>query len=73
MREVIEEAIQKGGGLKVIAKALNMSEEGVRLWRVRGSVPASRVVEVEALTGVSRKRLRPDLYAAAPARKQVAA
>lgn len=40
---------------------------------VRGSVPASRVVEVEALTGVSRKRLRPDLYAAAPARKQVAA
>lgn len=60
-------ALEKGGGIGAIAKALSMSEEGVRLWRARGKVPAERVVELEALTGVPREDLRPDLYRAAPA------
>jgi DNA-binding transcriptional regulator YdaS (Cro superfamily) len=34
----------------------------VQKWCARGSVPALRVLAVEAATGVSRKALRPDLY-----------
>lgn len=60
--DVITEAIEKGGGLKALATAMGMSEEGVRIWRSRGKVPAERVVELEKLTGVPREKLRPDLY-----------
>lgn len=59
---VIAEVLKKGGGVGAVAKALNMSAEGVRLWRARGQIPASRVVELEQLTGVPRAQLRPDLY-----------
>lgn len=61
--KVIGEAIDKGGGLKAVAAALKMTEEGVRLWRVRGIVPSKRLVEFSQLTGVPREKLRPDLYA----------
>lgn len=61
-QEVIREAIDKAGGKKAVADALGMSEEGVRVWIVRGKIPAERVVEVEGITGVPRERLRPDLY-----------
>lgn len=60
--EVIKNAIDKAGGVKAVAKAMQMSEEGVRLWHARGRVPAERVVELEQLTGVPREALRPDLY-----------
>jgi len=60
--EVIAEALEKGGGVAAVAKALKMSTEGVRLWRARGRVPADRIVELERITGVPRERLRPDLF-----------
>ncbi|MFA5941381.1 MAG: Cro/CI family transcriptional regulator [Sinimarinibacterium sp.] len=59
---VIGDALEKGGGVGAVAKALGISDEAVRLWRARGKVPAERVVDVERLTGVPRERLRPDLY-----------
>lgn len=63
--QVIADALEKGGGIKAIADALKMSAEGVRQWRMRGKVPDKHVVELERLTGVSREKLRPDLYAPA--------
>jgi DNA-binding transcriptional regulator YdaS (Cro superfamily) len=42
-----------------LAKALGITRSAIYGWRV---VPAERVVEVERITGISRKRLRPDLY-----------
>jgi hypothetical protein len=68
--EVIAEAIVKGGGVRRVANAMKMSEEGVRLWRVRGFVPAKRLIEFALLTGVPRERLAPDLYAALPTRRR---
>jgi hypothetical protein len=68
--EVIAEAIVKGGGVRRVAIAMKMSEEGVRLWRVRGFVPAKRLVEFARLTGVGRERLAPDLYADFPTRRR---
>lgn len=62
--ELIQQAIEAGGGIGAVAKALEMTEEGVRLWRVRGQVPSKHVVAFEGLTGVPRERLRPDLYRA---------
>lgn len=61
-REVIRDAIEKGGGKRAVADALGMSEEGVRIWIARGKIPAERVVELERITGICREKLRPDLY-----------
>lgn len=41
---VIGEALKRAGGVGAVAKALNMSEEGVRLWRARGAIPAGNVL-----------------------------
>lgn len=35
----------------------------------RRSVPAQRVLDLEALTGISRYELRPDIFGPAPGRK----
>lgn len=60
--EVIGRAIEQGGGIGAVAKAMGLTEEGVRLWRVRGRVPDKHLIEFERLTGVPREELRPDLY-----------
>ena len=52
--------IKKTWGLKrKIAVALGISPAAVGQWR---RVPAERVIAVEAITGISRAELRPDLY-----------
>ncbi len=52
-------AIEHAGTIVRLADDLGISPESVCLWR---RVPASRVLEVERLTGVKRWELRPDLY-----------
>lgn len=64
--EIIKDALERGGGVSAVAKALKLTDEAVRLWRARGKVPAGRVVELERLTGVPREDLRPDLYRRQP-------
>lgn len=54
-----EEAIRKAGGASALAQALVLTEFSVSTWR---SIPAEHVLEVEALTGIARTALRPDLY-----------
>lgn len=49
---------QRGLRLKV-ARALKITHGAVSQWK---RVPAERVIAVEALTGIARERLRPDLY-----------
>ncbi len=58
-----EEVVRKGGGLTTLANALG--EESVQVvsnWRHRG-FPANRCMAIQALTGVSVRRLRPDDWA----------
>ena len=45
-----------------IARRLNINLSAVSRWFSRGRIPAERVVALETITGVSRERLRPDLY-----------
>jgi TorA maturation chaperone TorD len=55
----LEAAIGKMGGVGALAHALGLAEPSVSIWC---SIPAERVLNVEALTGISRTVLRPDLY-----------
>jgi hypothetical protein len=53
-----EEAIAKAGSIKAIAVALNESLATVCNWRHRG-IPPNKAKALEALTGISVRRLRP--------------
>lgn len=55
----LEAAIQAAGGVGTLARGLGISQPAVSAW---SRVPAERVLAVEALTGVARAQLRPDLY-----------
>ena len=55
-----DRAIRIAGGQRQLAQAIGVSYQAVQKFRVR--VPAERVLQIEAATGVSRHELRPDLY-----------
>jgi len=60
MREQgLSEAIRAAGGVGQLARQIGISQPSVSNW-IR--VPAERVISVEAVTGVDRAVLRPDLY-----------
>lgn len=52
-------AIEKAGGASAVGRALGISPQAVGQWK---RVPAERVIAVEGLSGVSRHRIRPDIY-----------
>jgi TorA maturation chaperone TorD len=52
-------AIDAAGGVAQLARKIGIAQPSVSNW---STVPAQRVIAVEAATGVSRKVLRPDLY-----------
>lgn len=56
----IECAIRLAGGPAGLAKQLGESTQTVVNWRARGAAPANRCVAVEQLTGVDRRKLRPN-------------
>ncbi|HEV7260090.1 MAG TPA: Cro/CI family transcriptional regulator [Bosea sp. (in: a-proteobacteria)] len=55
----LEKAIDSAGGVRALARSLGVSQPAISSWK---RVPADRVLSVEALTGVPRGDLRPDLY-----------
>ncbi|MEQ1718796.1 MAG: Cro/CI family transcriptional regulator [Hyphomicrobium sp.] len=55
----LEAAIHSAGSICQLARLLGLSQPTVSVWR---RVPPHRVIQIEALTGVSRRILRPDLY-----------
>jgi TorA maturation chaperone TorD len=55
----LNEAIRVVGSVSELARQLGISQPSVSNWN---RVPAERVVSVEALTGVNRMVLRPDLF-----------
>ena len=55
----LQEAIRAAGGVTELARRVGISQPSVSNW---SRVPAERVLAVEALTGVTRAILRPDLY-----------
>lgn len=63
----LETAIRAVGTQQVLADLLGIRSASISEWKVRGKVPAERVLDVEAATGVSRHELRPDVFGPAPA------
>lgn len=45
-----------------MARALGIYPQAVNKWVKAKRVPAERVLQLEAVSGVSREELRPDLY-----------
>jgi DNA-binding transcriptional regulator YdaS (Cro superfamily) len=60
-RKAFAAAIDALGTKAALARALNVSPQAVSQWDY---VPVAHVLRVEALTGVSRQELRPDIYPA---------
>jgi TorA maturation chaperone TorD len=55
----LEAAVRAAGGIGALARGLGITQPSVSTWR---RIPAARVLEIEALTGIPRTVLRPDLY-----------
>nr|WP_240202515.1 YdaS family helix-turn-helix protein [Pseudomonas sp. ICBG1301] len=55
-------AAKAAGSQTALAKELGCTPQNVQWMCSTGSVPAKHVLKIESVTGVSRHRLRPDLY-----------
>lgn len=66
MRAALQAAIDKAGGYMPLAAQLGISYQAVQDWTERGRAPAERVLQLERVTGVSRHRLRPDVFGPSP-------
>jgi DNA-binding transcriptional regulator YdaS (Cro superfamily) len=52
-------AIEAIGSVTALARLLGMSQQALSEW---WRVPAHRIRQVEAVTGIPREQLRPELY-----------
>jgi TorA maturation chaperone TorD len=57
----LQEAIKAAGGVTELSRRIGISQPSISNWT---RVPAERVLSVEAVTGVARTVLRPDLHGA---------
>lgn len=63
----VDAAIEFLGGPSKASAALGIKNPSVVMnWKARGQVPADKVLFVEELTGISRHKLRPDIFGAGP-------
>ncbi len=67
MREALVAAVDSAKGQVAFASAMSasgrpVSQQIVSYWLKRGFLPAELVVRAEFITGVSRFRLRPDVF-----------
>lgn len=67
MEAVLDIIKTKLGGAKGVSDALgDLSPQAVSQW---DKVPVNRVLRLEALTGISRHKIRPDIYGKEPSTK----
>lgn len=59
MLEIVRKAADRIGGVPRLAERIGVTRQAIYQWR---EVPADRVVEMAAATGVSRAAFRPDLF-----------
>ncbi len=55
----ITQIIKQAGGVTALADKLGISYQAIQQWQ---RVPPKHVLTIEALTGVSRYDMRPDIY-----------
>jgi len=59
IQECIDSMNERNGNLTALAEKLEITAQAISQWK---RIPAHRVIQIEAITGISRSRLRPDLY-----------
>ena len=59
-------AKERAGGRAKLAERLGITPQAISQWR---EIPVDRVMDVEAVTGIPRSTLRPDIY---PPHREVA-
>lgn len=64
----LQKAIVTAGGVAALARGLGIAQPSVSGWT---RIPADRVAAIEALTGIPRIELRPDLYGGPTATRSV--
>ena len=69
-KDALSKAIDLAGGQSALARELGLSQSTVYAWlkTTKKGVPGEFCPAIEALTGVPRHELRPDVYA--PIRKR---
>lgn len=60
-RKALDEGIDNVGGFVKATEVFEVTAAAISNWRKRG-LPNKRLKEFASKTGVSRERLRPDLY-----------
>jgi DNA-binding transcriptional regulator YdaS (Cro superfamily) len=71
--KALHEAIEKAEGQTALAAKLNqtpfakrlgrkLKQQNINKWLTLGHIPYGWVLSVEEVTGISRQRLRPDVY-----------
>ena len=63
MIEIVQRAAERVGGVTKLSSALGIKHPSLHSWK---QVPATRVIDIERITGIPREELRPDLYAPRP-------
>lgn len=59
MIEILRQATEKAGGVSKLARLIGIRHNAFYVWK---RIPAERVLDIERVTGISRHRLRPDIY-----------
>lgn len=68
MTSALDAAVCKAGSQSALARLIGVTQRAVWRWvHEKKPLPAHHVLTVEAATGVSKHRLRPDIYGPEPA------
>jgi DNA-binding transcriptional regulator YdaS (Cro superfamily) len=60
--DFIQTAADIVGSRSNLARVFGVSRSCITQWQRRKRIPASRVIEFEKITGISRHVLRPDIF-----------
>lgn len=61
-RKALQEAIESLGSQTALANAIKTTQQNISYWLSTGVINADFVITIEAVSAVSRHRLRPDIY-----------
>ncbi len=57
----LQKAIEKAGGVIALANELGISRQAIYKWNPE-KIPIDYLIQIEKLTGISREKLRPELF-----------